>query len=134
MAAAVADWRVVSEGQQKIKKDRSGKPPALDLAENPDILKTVGHHPASRPALLIGFAAETQNLIDNARSKLERKKADWIIANDVSPETGIMGGNANQVRLVSQSGVEDWPQMDKSDVARQIIARAAEVLAGQKQT
>ncbi|MEM9634595.1 MAG: bifunctional phosphopantothenoylcysteine decarboxylase/phosphopantothenate--cysteine ligase CoaBC, partial [Pseudomonadota bacterium] len=85
MAAAVADWRVASEGAQKIKKDGSGKPPALNLVENPDILSTIGHHEKLRPGLLIGFAAETQNLLKNARSKLERKNADWIIANDVSP-------------------------------------------------
>ncbi|MEP4766562.1 MAG: bifunctional phosphopantothenoylcysteine decarboxylase/phosphopantothenate--cysteine ligase CoaBC [Roseibium sp.] len=128
MAAAVADWRVASEGQQKIKKDGSGQPPALELAENPDILATIGHHAALRPKLLIGFAAETQNLIENAKSKLERKRADWIIANDVSPETGIMGGDANSVRVVSASGVEDWPTMDKSEVARKIIAKAAAAL------
>ncbi len=128
MAAAVADWRVASEGTQKIKKDGSGKPPALVLTENPDILATVGHHKSLRPKLLIGFAAETQNLIDNARSKLERKKADWIVANDVSPATGIMGGDANTVRLVSRQGVEDWPEMDKTTVARHIIARAADAL------
>ena len=128
MAAAVADWRVASEGAQKIKKDGSGKPPALGLVENPDILATVGHHESLRPKLLIGFAAETQNLIDNARSKLERKNADWIIANDVSPETGIMGGDANTVRLVSRDGVEDWPEMNKAEVARQIVARAAAAL------
>ncbi len=130
MAAAVADWRVASEGAQKIKKDGSGKPPTLELVENPDILATIGHHEILRPKLLIGFAAETQNLVDNARSKLERKNADWIIANDVSPETGIMGGDANTVRLVSRSGVEDWPEMDKYDVAREIIARAAAELNG----
>ena len=128
MAAAVADWRVASEGTQKIKKDGSGKPPALGLTENPDILATVGHHDSLRPKLLIGFAAETQNLIVNAQSKLQRKKADWIIANDVSPETGIMGGNANTVRLVSREGVEDWPELDKTEVARRIIARAAKEL------
>ncbi|MBO6508674.1 MAG: bifunctional phosphopantothenoylcysteine decarboxylase/phosphopantothenate--cysteine ligase CoaBC [Roseibium sp.] len=128
MAAAVADWRVASEGAQKIKKDDSGKPPALELTENPDILATIGHKKNLRPRLLIGFAAETQDLLKNARSKLERKNADWIIANDVSPETGIMGGDANTVRLVSREGVEDWPQMDKADVARKIIARAADAL------
>lgn len=128
MAAAVADWRVSSEGKQKIKKDGSGKPPMLDLAENPDILKTIGHHPDLRPKLLIGFAAETQDLVANARAKLERKNADWIVANDVSPETGIMGGDANTIRLVSKDGVEDWPQMSKSDVAARIIARAAAAL------
>jgi len=130
MAAAVADWRVASEGSHKIKKDGSGKPPALQLAENPDILATVGHHGNLRPALLIGFAAETRDLIANARGKLERKNADWIVANDVSPETGIMGGDANTVRLVTREGVEDWPEMGKADVAHRIIARAAEVLAG----
>jgi phosphopantothenoylcysteine decarboxylase / phosphopantothenate---cysteine ligase len=128
MAAAVADWRMASEGTQKIKKDGSGKPPALEMTENPDILATIGHHDSLRPELLIGFAAETQDLLTNARSKLERKNADWIIANDVSPETGIMGGDANTVRLVSKSGVEDWPQMNKAEVARRIIARAAEAL------
>lgn len=128
MAAAVADWRVASEGAQKIKKDGSGRPPALALVENPDILASIGHHQSLRPQLLIGFAAETQNLIDNARAKLERKNADWIIANDVSPETGIMGGDANTVRLVSRSGVEDWPEMNKSDVAHRIIARVAQEL------
>ncbi|WP_420334862.1 bifunctional phosphopantothenoylcysteine decarboxylase/phosphopantothenate--cysteine ligase CoaBC [Roseibium sp.] len=126
MAAAVADWRVAAEGSQKIKKDGSGKPPALALVENPDILATIGHHTSLRPQLLIGFAAETQNLIDNARAKLERKNADWIVANDVSPETGIMGGDANTIRLVSKSGIEDWPEMNKSDVARRIIERAAQ--------
>lgn len=125
MAAAVADWRVVSEGAQKIKKDGSGKPPGLELTENPDILKTIGHHAALRPSLLIGFAAETQDLIKNATSKLERKRADWIVANDVSPETGIMGGDANTIRLVSASGVEDWPAMDKKAVARKLVERMA---------
>jgi len=128
MAAAVADWRVALEGREKIKKDGSGSPPALELAENPDILATLGHHASLRPRLLIGFAAETQNLIDNARGKLNRKKTDWIVANDVSPETGIMGGDANTVRLVSRAGVEDWPEMTKSEVARRIVARAAEAL------
>ncbi|WP_306145895.1 bifunctional phosphopantothenoylcysteine decarboxylase/phosphopantothenate--cysteine ligase CoaBC [Roseibium sp. MMSF_3412] len=128
MAAAVADWRVAAEGSQKIKKDGSGQPPALALVENPDILATIGHHTSLRPQLLIGFAAETQNLIDNARAKLERKNADWIVANDVSPETGIMGGDANTIRLVSKSGIEDWPEMNKSDVARRIIERAAQDL------
>jgi phosphopantothenoylcysteine decarboxylase/phosphopantothenate--cysteine ligase len=128
MAAAVADWRVASEGREKIKKDGSGRPPALELTENPDILATLGHHASLKPRLLIGFAAETQNLIDNATGKLERKRADWIVANDVSPETGIMGGDANTVRLVSRAGVEDWPEMTKPEVARRIIARAAEAL------
>ena len=128
MAAAVADWRVASEGGQKIKKDGSGRPPALDLVENPDILATVGHHDSLRPGLLIGFAAETQNVLNNARSKLKRKRADWIVANDVSPETGIMGGDANTVRIVSHDGVEDWPAMDKSDVATRLVEKIAQHL------
>ncbi|KZM51271.1 bifunctional phosphopantothenoylcysteine decarboxylase/phosphopantothenate--cysteine ligase CoaBC [Labrenzia sp. OB1] len=128
MAAAVADWRMASEGTQKIKKDGSGRPPALELTENPDILATIGHHESLRPKLLIGFAAETTDLIGNARGKLERKNADWIVANDVSPATGIMGGDANTIHVVSRSGVDDWPQMSKAEVARRIIARAAESL------
>ncbi|TYC54108.1 bifunctional phosphopantothenoylcysteine decarboxylase/phosphopantothenate--cysteine ligase CoaBC [Rhodobacterales bacterium] len=129
MAAAVADWRVASAGAQKIKKDRNGKPPALELEENPDILSTVGHDPKLRPSVLIGFAAETQDLVANALGKLERKNADWILANDVSPATGIMGGDANTIRLVSRDGIEDWPEMGKTEVARRIITRAAEALA-----
>ncbi len=128
MAAAVADWRVVSEGAEKIKKDGSGRPPGLDLAENPDILATLGHHETLRPRLLIGFAAETQNLLENARGKLARKKADWIVANDVSPATGVMGGDRNTIRIVSRDGVEDWPELGKIEVARRIIAKAAEAL------
>ena len=128
MAAAVADWRVDSDSNQKIKKDGSGKPPALSLTENPDILATIGHHATLRPGLLIGFAAETQNLIANAQSKLARKKADWIVANDVSPEGGVMGGDNNTVRIVSAKGVEDWPQMGKDDVAARLVARIADFL------
>lgn len=128
MAAAVADWRMASEGTQKIKKDGSGRPPALELMENPDILATIGHHTSLRPKLLIGFAAETTDLVDNARGKLERKNADWIVANDVSPATGIMGGDANTIHLVSRSGVDDWPQMSKAEVAQRIIAKAADAL------
>ncbi|MEJ8475025.1 bifunctional phosphopantothenoylcysteine decarboxylase/phosphopantothenate--cysteine ligase CoaBC [Roseibium algae] len=125
MSAAVADWRVASEGQQKIKKDGSGAPPSLNLVENPDILATIGHHESLRPSLLIGFAAETQNLLENAKGKLERKRADWIVANDVSPETGIMGGDRNTVRIVSADGVEDWPALDKTEVARRLVSRIA---------
>lgn len=131
MAAAVADWRVAGESSQKIKKEGSGKPPALDLVENPDILATVGHDEALRPALLIGFAAETRNLIENAQSKLQRKNADWIVANDVSPETGIMGGDANTVRIVTRQGVEDWPALDKKEVATRLVARIAGQLAAE---
>ena len=129
MAAAVADWRVAGESDQKIKKDGSGKPPTLDLVENPDILATVGHDQVLRPPLLIGFAAETRDLVENAQSKLQRKNADWIVANDVSPETGIMGGDANTVRIVTRQGVEDWPALDKREVADRLVARIAGQLA-----
>ena len=127
MVAAVADWRVAGESDEKIKKQPGAGPPPLQLTENPDILKTVGHH-ARRPTLVVGFAAETQNLEDNARAKLERKGADWIVANDVSPETGIMGGDRNRVRIVSKSGIDDWPDMDKQAVAERIAAEIAQGL------
>ncbi|MTI44330.1 phosphopantothenoylcysteine decarboxylase/phosphopantothenate--cysteine ligase [Roseibium hamelinense] len=125
MAAAVADWGVAAEDGHKIKKDGSGKPPALDLIENPDILATIGHNDTLRPMLLIGFAAETQNLLENATSKLTRKRADWIVANNVSAEGGIMGGDKNTVRIVSSEGVEDWPQLDKTEVAGRLVEKIA---------
>ncbi len=125
MVAAVADWRAAGEAGEKIKKKPGEAPPPLQLTENPDILKTVGHH-AKRPGLVVGFAAETQNLIDNARAKLQRKGADWIVANDVSPEKGVMGGDRNLVRIVSSAGVEDWPEMDKQAVAARLAQRIAE--------
>jgi len=125
--AAVADWRVESSSEQKIKKQPGDAPPALLLAENPDILKTIGHH-EKRPRLVIGFAAETQNVEDNGRAKLQRKGADMIIANDVSPETGIMGGARNQVKIISASGVDAWPDMSKTEVAERLAALIAERL------
>ncbi|MDF2369641.1 MAG: bifunctional phosphopantothenoylcysteine decarboxylase/phosphopantothenate--cysteine ligase CoaBC [Rhizobiaceae bacterium] len=125
MVAAVADWRASGEAGEKIKKKPGEAPPPLQLTENPDILKTVGHH-AKRPALVVGFAAETQNLIDNAKGKLQRKGADWIVANDVSPAKGVMGGDRNHVRIVSRSGVEDWPEMDKTSVAARLAEKIAE--------
>ncbi|ALV26706.1 bifunctional phosphopantothenoylcysteine decarboxylase/phosphopantothenate synthase [Pannonibacter phragmitetus] len=128
MAAAVADWRVAQEGSEKIKKDGSGQPPALALVENPDILSTVGHLAGNRPRLVVGFAAETQNLIANAQGKLQRKAADWIVANDVSPATGVMGGDANTVRIVTHDGIEDWPTLGKTEVARRLVARIAAAL------
>ncbi|MTI01170.1 bifunctional phosphopantothenoylcysteine decarboxylase/phosphopantothenate--cysteine ligase CoaBC [Roseibium sp. RKSG952] len=130
MAAAVADWGVASEGDQKIKKDGSGHPPALDLVENPDILATIGHNDTLRPMLLIGFAAETQNLIENARSKLARKRADWIVANDVSHEFGVMGGDRNTVRIVDAGTVEDWPSLNKVDVAKRLVDKIATFFSG----
>jgi phosphopantothenoylcysteine decarboxylase/phosphopantothenate--cysteine ligase len=119
MVAAVADWRAASAAGNKIKKKPGEAPPPLQLTENPDILKTVGHH-AKRPKLVVGFAAETQNVAENGRSKLERKGADYILANDVSPHTGIMGGDRNTVKVIGKTGDEDWPDMDKQAVAERL--------------
>ncbi len=129
MVAAVADWRVASSAGQKIKKQPGVAPPPLELAENPDILKTVGHH-AQRPRLVVGFAAETQNVEENGRSKLERKGADLIVANDVSPETGIMGGDRNRVKLISRDGVEGWPDLPKDEVAERLALWIATQIGG----
>ena len=128
MVAAVADWRVASSSDQKIKKQAGEAPPPLLLAENPDILKTVGHH-EERPRLVVGFAAETQDVEQNGFLKLERKGADLIVANDVSPETGIMGGTHNRVKIISRQGVEDWPELTKEEVADRLAALVAERLA-----
>ncbi len=122
MAAAVADWRVEA-GREKIKKGSNG-PPALKLVENPDILASVAHH-EPRPRLVVGFAAETNNVVENAKAKLKKKGCDWIVANDVSPGTGIMGGTRNRVHLVTASGVEDWPDMEKDHVAARLAERIA---------
>jgi phosphopantothenoylcysteine decarboxylase/phosphopantothenate--cysteine ligase len=128
-AAAVADWRVASEASQKLKKGGHGLP-KLELTENPDILKTIAAEPAGkRPPLVIGFAAETQNVVAHATAKRKAKGADWIVANDVSPETGIMGGDRNAVHLITREGVESWPELDKAEVARRLVARAAGWLA-----
>ncbi len=120
MVAAVADWRSVDEADEKMKKENGKGPSSLELTENPDILKGLGHH-KNRPALLIGFAAETQKLEEHASAKLKRKNADWIIANNVSPKGGVMGGDENTVKRISSSGVESWPKMDKTDVAERLI-------------
>jgi len=127
MAAAVADWRVANAGAQKMKKDGSGRAPALEFAENPDILATVAKG-ALRPRLLVGFAAETEHVVDHATAKRARKGCDWIVANDVSPETGIMGGTENAVVLISEAGSEVWPRMGKDQVARALAQRIAEAL------
>ncbi len=128
-AAAVADWRVASESDQKIKKD-GNKLPTLSFTENPDILQTIAKKKApKRPALVIGFAAETENVIENAQAKLKKKQCDWIVANDVSPESGVMGGSHNAVHIVSKNGVESWPEADKASVAEKIVRKAAEELA-----
>ncbi|ULJ71247.1 bifunctional phosphopantothenoylcysteine decarboxylase/phosphopantothenate--cysteine ligase CoaBC [Rhizobium gallicum] len=125
MVAAVADWRVASAADQKIKKHPGESIPTLALTENPDILKAVGHH-TMRPTLVIGFAAETQDVESNAKAKLERKGADLIVANDVSPATGVMGGTRNSVKLISRSGVEQWPDLGKEEVAEKLAALIAE--------
>jgi phosphopantothenoylcysteine decarboxylase/phosphopantothenate--cysteine ligase len=128
-AAAVADWRVASEGTQKIKKTGDAMPP-LQLVENPDILATISKLAGKRPSLVVGFAAETEHLIDNAKAKLARKGCDWIVANDVSPQTGTMGGDRNTVHLIIRDGadvsVESWPAMSKTEVATTLVGRIAE--------
>jgi phosphopantothenoylcysteine decarboxylase/phosphopantothenate--cysteine ligase len=127
-AAAVADWRVAQQGVQKLKKTEAGMPP-LQLVENPDILATISKLKERRPPLVIGFAAETEHLIDNAKAKLKRKGCDWIVANDVSPSTGVMGGDRNTVHLLRRSGadiaVEAWPAMTKEQVAIELIGHIA---------
>ncbi|WP_099865868.1 bifunctional phosphopantothenoylcysteine decarboxylase/phosphopantothenate--cysteine ligase CoaBC [Pararhizobium haloflavum] len=128
MVAAVADWRTEADSRQKIKKQASEGPPALTLVENPDILKAVGHH-RQRPALVVGFAAETENVIANAEAKLARKGADIIVANDVQPEKGVMGGLRNAVHIVTADGVEDWPESGKEEVAAQLARLFADRLA-----
>jgi phosphopantothenoylcysteine decarboxylase/phosphopantothenate--cysteine ligase len=128
-AAAVADWRVEAAAASKIKKTAGGGPPALALVENPDILAEVAGLAEGRPALVVGFAAETGELRARAEAKRARKGCDWIVANDVSPGTGIMGGRENAVTLITPAGAEEWPRMDKHEVARRLAARIAEALA-----
>ena len=127
-AAAVADWRVKSEAGSKIKKDNKGSLPSLEFAENPDILASVSQMGDGRPELVVGFAAETDDVVENAIAKRKRKGCDWIVANDVSPETGIMGGAENAVVLIDKDGAEDWPRMSKTDVAKQLATRIAAAL------
>ncbi|MDW8314117.1 MAG: bifunctional phosphopantothenoylcysteine decarboxylase/phosphopantothenate--cysteine ligase CoaBC [Rhodovarius sp.] len=125
-AAAVADWRPAQAGAQKLKKRPGEPPPPIALALNPDILATLGQH-ALRPRLLIGFAAETEQVIAHAQEKLQRKGCDWILANDVSGD--VMGGSLNQVHLVTREGVEEWPRLPKEEVAARLARRIAEALA-----
>jgi phosphopantothenoylcysteine decarboxylase/phosphopantothenate--cysteine ligase len=131
--AAVADWRTASAAGQKIKKTTGKGPPALKMVENPDILATVGHH-RKRPYLVVGFAAETQDVLKNAEAKLKKKGADFIVANDVGPagtsSGGVMGGDRNRVKIVSRKGVEEWPEMGKDEVA----ARLADLIATRLKT
>jgi phosphopantothenoylcysteine decarboxylase/phosphopantothenate--cysteine ligase len=127
-AAAVADWRAQAPGANKMKK-QAGKPPKLAFIENPDILATVAHRTRGRPRLVIGFAAETERVTEHAKTKLARKGCDWILANDVSQSTGIMGGDSNTVHLVTKDGVESWPPASKQEVARVLVTRIAQALA-----
>jgi phosphopantothenoylcysteine decarboxylase/phosphopantothenate--cysteine ligase len=125
-AAAVADWRAEGEAREKIKKGAKG-PPSIALVENPDILATVSKMKKGRPPLVVGFAAETEKVIEHARAKLARKGCDLIVANDVSPASGVMGGERNTVHLISADGVESWPEMNKDDVARRLVAHFADL-------
>lgn len=126
-AAAVADWRVANAPESKMKKQQ-GRLPVLEFAENPDILATISAPGPQRPALVVGFAAETDDVLANAQAKRARKGCDWIVANDVSPATGTFGGAENTVHLVSETGVEDWPKMAKTAVAQRLAQRIADRL------
>ncbi|MCX7567799.1 bifunctional phosphopantothenoylcysteine decarboxylase/phosphopantothenate--cysteine ligase CoaBC [Sulfitobacter sp. F26169L] len=128
-AAAVADWRVSSASDRKLKKTKDGLP-ELQFAENPDILRAVSRLETGRPPLVVGFAAETNDVIENATAKRLRKGCDWIVANDVSAATGIMGGSENAVTLISDAGAEEWPRMDKTAVAQKLAARIAAAITG----
>jgi phosphopantothenoylcysteine decarboxylase/phosphopantothenate--cysteine ligase len=128
-AAAVADWRTADAGEQKLKKDGSG-PPRLSLVENPDILSRISKLKTKRPKLVIGFAAETEKVVEHATAKLWRKGCDWILANDVSAESGVMGGDRNTIHLVTAKGVEDWPTQSKDEVAAMLVGRIADTLNG----
>jgi len=128
-AAAVADWHVAHASTGKIKKVPGAAPPMLEMVANPDILATIAAPGRGRPRLVIGFAAETDDLMKNAQAKRARKNADWIVANDVSPETGIMGGEENVVHLITAEGVENWPRLAKQEVARRLASRIAAALA-----
>ena len=130
-AAAVADWHVASASSSKIKK-QNGALPVLELSENPDILATISQMKSKRPGLVVGFAAETDDLLANATAKRARKGCDWIVANDVSPETGIMGGSKNAITFITSDGSESWPRMDKSQVAGELADRMAQYLATDK--
>tara|TARA_B100001778_G_C18104210_1_gene413213 strand:- start:122 stop:559 length:438 start_codon:yes stop_codon:yes gene_type:complete len=122
-AAAVADWCVANNSEQKIKKSDNGLVSALELNENPDILKTLSQLDSNRPDLVVGFAAETENLINNAAEKRKNKGCDWILANDVSESTGIFGGENNLVHLITDKGCEEWPLMLKEDVAIRLVEK-----------
>jgi phosphopantothenoylcysteine decarboxylase / phosphopantothenate---cysteine ligase len=129
-AAAVADWRVANASAQKMKKDGSGRAPALEFAENADILETVAGMKRGRPALVVGFAAETADVVAHATAKRARKGCDWIVANDVSPATGVMGGAENAVTVISEAGADAWPRLPKDEVARRLARKISDTLTG----
>jgi phosphopantothenoylcysteine decarboxylase/phosphopantothenate--cysteine ligase len=128
-AAAVADWRTADLGEQKLKKEGKG-PPQLSLVENPDILSRISRLKTKRPKLVVGFAAETEKVVEHATAKLWRKGCDWILANDVSSASGVMGGDRNTIHLVTAKGVEHWPTQSKDDVAAMLVGRIADALNG----
>jgi phosphopantothenoylcysteine decarboxylase / phosphopantothenate---cysteine ligase len=130
-AAAVADWRVANAARQKLKKQPGKSTPELSLVENPDILATIAKRKNQRPKLVIGFAAETENIAANAKAKLAKKDCDWILANDVSPQSGVMGGDRNTITLVHASGMETWPPQTKEEVASRLVARISQALGGE---
>ena len=126
-AAAVADWHSANPASKKLKKKHDGAVPELELKQNPDILKTIATLKSERPGVVVGFAAETENVIENARAKLKAKSCDLIVANDVSPEGGVMGGDENTIHLVSSAGIESWPTMSKRDVADRLMEYLAKL-------
>jgi phosphopantothenoylcysteine decarboxylase/phosphopantothenate--cysteine ligase len=128
--AAVADWRMAQTGASKIKKSNGGAP-RLNLVENPDILATIAHRNHGRPKIVVGFAAETNEVLAHARKKLDAKGCDIMVANDVSPSTGIMGGDTNTIHIVTRDGIDSWPTLDKDEVARRLVARLARDLAAE---
>jgi phosphopantothenoylcysteine decarboxylase/phosphopantothenate--cysteine ligase len=131
-AAAVADWTVSNASKEKRKKDASGQPPPIELTPNPDILATLSERGTARPRLVVGFAAETEKLLEHAQSKLQRKGCDWILANDVSPASGTFGGDSNKIYLITPQGVDEWPRMTKIAVAELLARRIAEKLGEAK--
>jgi phosphopantothenoylcysteine decarboxylase/phosphopantothenate--cysteine ligase len=131
-AAAVADWTVSNATKEKRKKEPGAPPPAIELAPNPDILATLSEGGAARPRLVVGFAAETEKVLDHASAKLARKGCDWIVANDVSPATGTFGGDFNTVHLITRAGAEPWPRASKTDVAERLAWRIVDALGGHK--
>jgi len=126
----VADWRPAQRAQEKIKKDRTGAPPAIALEENPDILATLSKPGKQRPKLVVGFAAETDDIEANARAKIAKKGCDWIVANDVSGD--VMGGPENQVMLIRKDGAETWPRMAKEAVAHKLAVEIAAALSAKR--